>query len=228
MITISHMSSLPSSSSVPLSTVITREYLAKLSIIQPEDKENTASRMAQGFKRDILSYNSKGKTEAVISIYDERPEIQNNVLEKMKEIFVDSNIQIETTVSGYKNLAVNWSMTAAEQHQMAVLENQKAVLENQKAVEEHRIAVLANQKAIEENRIAVLESKAKAVLADADADDDSDSDSDDDPLNDVKLHIILSEPGNTQYIHETVFMIMVLTMVMSVAGSWIMVISYNM
>jgi hypothetical protein len=77
MITISHMSS---SSSVSFSSsVITREDLAKLIIIQPEDKENTASRMAQGFKRDILSYNSKGKTNAVISIYDERPEIQNNV-----------------------------------------------------------------------------------------------------------------------------------------------------
>jgi hypothetical protein len=199
-----------SSSSVSFSSsVITREDLAKLIIIQPEDKENTASRMAQGFKRDILSYNSKGKTNAVISIYDERPEIQNNVLEKMKEIFVDSNCQIETTSSGYKNLAVNWSMTAAEQHQLAVLENQKAV-------EEHRIAVLANQKAIEENRIAVLEAKAEA---------EADSDSDDDPLNDVKLHIVLSEPGNI-YRNETVFLIMVLTMVMSVAGSWIMVISY--
>jgi hypothetical protein len=127
----------------------------------------------------------------------------------MKEIFVDSNCQIETTSSGYKNLAINWSLTTAEQHQLAVLENQKAV-------EEHRIAVLANQKAIEENRIAVLEAKAEA---------EADSDSDDDPLNDVKLHIVLSEPGNI-YRNETVFLIMVLTMVMSVAGSWIMVISY--
>jgi hypothetical protein len=214
--------------SSPLSTIITREDLAKLSIVQPEDKDKTVSMMAQSYKRDILSYNSKGVTHAVLSVYDERPEIHTKVLEKMKEIFVDSKIRLETTGSGYKNLAVNWGLTDAEKHQLAVLANQKAteeyrvaVLEekaNEKAMEENRKAILANQKAMEANQNRAEEH----ADAETDSDSESDSDSDDDPL---KVHIVLSEPGNAHYKHETVFMIMVLTMVMSVAGSWIIVIS---
>lgn len=164
----------------PLSTVITRADLAKLSIAQQEDKDKTAARMVQGFKRDVLTYNSKGKTDAIIFIYDERPEIHNKVLEKMKEIFVDSKIEIQTSCARYKNLVVNWAQEEAEK--------------------------------VEEK---------------VDSDSDSDYDSDSGSLNPINLHIVLSEPESI-YKHETFFMIMVMTMVMSVAGSWIMVISYNM
>jgi hypothetical protein len=165
-------------------TGITRADLAKLSIAQPEDKDKTAEMMAQSLKRDILSYNSKGVTHAIMSIYDERHEIQNKVLEKMKEIFVDSKIEIQTTCAGYKNLAVNWALTVAE--------------------------------------------KAEAEAeADSDSESDSDSDSESVPSKPINLHIVLSE-GESTYKVETFFMIMVVTIVMSVAGSWIMVISYNM
>ena len=113
-------------SASPLSTVITRADLAKLSIAQPEDKDKTAARMVQSLKRDVLSYNSKGKTDAIMSIYDERPEIHNKVLEKMKEIFVDSHFEIQTTCAGYKNLAVNWGFTEDEKTALVASDDEES------------------------------------------------------------------------------------------------------
>lgn len=74
--------------------------------------------------------------------------------------------------------------------------------------EKHTNAILADRKAAEED--------------DSDDSDEEDNDDDESPIN---LRIILSEPS-TIYKAELICMIMVTSIMMSVMGSWLMVLSY--
>ena len=216
----------PNMSASPLSTVITRADLAKLSIAQPEDKDKTAARMVQSLKRDVLSYNSKGKTDAIMSIYDERPEIHNKVLEKMKEIFVDSHFEIQTTCAGYKNLAVNWAVPLASVACQGHIRNLDfAYTPVGWHSQPYRACSNPGLPGEARSSWSRFTEDEKTALVASDDEESDEEESDDDEESPIHLHIALSEPS-TIYKAELICMIMVTSMTISAMGSWLMVLSY--
>ena len=96
-----------------MSDTITREDLERMNATQPENKEKTISRIVNDFKDRIIVVNAKGEKSTELLLYDNRPEIESKVIEKMKELFVDVDITI-TTVGLCKMLCFNWEIAQSE------------------------------------------------------------------------------------------------------------------
>ena len=95
--------------STSLQQVYTRADLERLSIALPEDKEQTITGIVNGCKRIVLDANSKGEKFVTTMLYENRPEIETKVIEKLKEAFVDSKITFDIILDGYKNLKIDWA-----------------------------------------------------------------------------------------------------------------------
>ena len=116
--------------STSLQKVYTRADLERLSIALPEDKEQTITGIVNGCKRIVLDANSKGEKFVTTMLYEKRPEIETPVIEKVKEVFVDSKISLEDLFDGYKNMKIDWTLTKSEKHTNAILADRKAAEES--------------------------------------------------------------------------------------------------
>lgn len=92
---------------------MTRADLERMSVKQPENKEHTVSRIVHDFKDRIVNANAKGETSTELLLYDNRPEIESKVIEKLQEIFVDVDIDMKD-VGLCKMLCFNWEISPSE------------------------------------------------------------------------------------------------------------------
>ena len=92
---------------------MTRADLERMSVKQPENKEQTVSRIVHDFKDRIVNANAKGETSTELLLYDNRPEIETKVIEKLQEIFVDVDIDMKD-VGLCKMLCFNWEIAPSE------------------------------------------------------------------------------------------------------------------
>ena len=170
-----------------MSDTITREDLERMNATQPENKETTISRIVNDFKDRIIVVNAKGEKSTELLLYDNRPEIESKVIEKLKEIFVDVDITI-TTVGLCKMLCFNWELAPSE-----------------------KVTEQVTAETYEESDIIQKIAKNIVKKVTMEVADESDDESDD-PL-EINLHIVVSNSRNMEMM--TVCM-MVLSMAMSV------------
>ena len=145
-----------------MSVTITREDLEKMSVTQKENKENTISRIVNDFKHRIIDANATGEKSTELLLYDNRPEIESKVIEKLKELFVDVDITI-TTFGLCKMLCFNWELTPSE-----------------------KVTEQVTTDAYEESDISKKIAKKVTMEVTDESDDESD-----DPL-EINLHIVVS------------------------------------
>ena len=177
-----------------MSVTITRADLERMNATQPENKENTISRIVNDFKYCIINANAKGEKSIELLITDNRPEIESKVIEKLKEIFVDVDITI-TIIGLCKMLCFNWEIAQSEKVTEKVTAD---------AYEEYdqKIAMDVNE----------------------DSDEDSDMESDDpleinlhDPL-EINLHIVVSNSRMEMVQVCMMVYIVVISLVMSIVA----------
>jgi hypothetical protein len=199
-----------------MSDTITRADLAKMSLTQPENKEHTISMYVNSYKQNIIDENKKGKCMMETLIHDNRPEIKSKVVEKLKEIFVDSHITIlNRGAYGFNALRVEWAPEPA-----AKVEEVKEVAKVEVKVEAESESdnIIKN---IAKNIVKKVTMEVAEESDDEESDDEEsdDEESDDDPL-ELNLHIVVSNSKNMDRTMEMMTAcMMVITFVMSGAVS---------
>lgn len=180
-----------------VTNIITRIDLERMSVKQPENKENTISRIVNDFKYCIIHANAKGEKSTELLITDNRPEIESKVIEKLKEIFVDVDITIRT-VGLCKMLCFNWEIAPSEKVTTEAYEESDPESDIIKKIAKNIVK------------------KVTMEVAD-ESDDESDEESDDDPL-EINLHIVVSNSRMEMVQVCMMVYIVVISLVMSVVA----------